>query len=97
MTRPKKTKIEVNSNEPEDINGSTAIAKAKTDALKIKDSGIKHKLDIAKLQAEILKNNGDVKKAIGNLNQGEVPSDDVMKSVRDMIAKSKKDNETKQD
>ena len=129
MARPKKTKVEINSDDslnsllqeayndacsqinqaqsimnevtntekPNGINDTTAIAKAKTDALKIKDSGIKIKLDLAKLQAEILKNKGDVKKSVNDISNGEIATNDDFKSVRELLEKSKKDNTTNKD
>lgn len=46
----------VNASDPQDVDDLTKLAKEKTNALKVKDSGIKAKLEIAKLQKEILKN-----------------------------------------
>ena len=74
----------VNSANPDDVDDITKIAKGKVDALKIKDSAIKIKLEIAKLQNDILKNNGDADAAIKNRSGGEVTLDDFTK-VREMI------------
>lgn len=49
--------------DPEDVDDWAKVAKAKTDALKLKDSGIKAKLDVAKLQAELIKHNGSLSEA----------------------------------
>ncbi len=74
----------VNSANPVDVDDITKIAKGKVDALKIKDSAIKIKLEIAKLQNDILKNNGDASAAIQERSNGAVSLDDFAK-VREMI------------
>jgi hypothetical protein len=81
----------VNSANPVDVDDITKIAKGKVDALKIKDSAIKIKLEIAKLQNDILKNNGDADAAIKNRSGGEVTLDDFTK-VREMIKKGVNNN-----
>lgn len=50
----------VNSTEPLDVDDHAKISKAKTDFLKVRDSAIKAKLDVAKLQNEVLKRKGEV-------------------------------------
>jgi len=45
---------------PLDVDDHTKVAKEKGGLLKIKDSAIRIKLEIAKLQNDILKNKGDV-------------------------------------
>jgi hypothetical protein len=74
----------VNSANPVDVDDLTKIAKGKVDALKIKDSAIKIKLEIAKLQNDIIKNNGDADAAVKNRSDGAVSLDDFSK-VREMI------------
>jgi hypothetical protein len=74
----------VNSANPVDVDDITKIAKGKVDALKIKDSAIKIKLEIAKLQHDIIKNNGDGDAALKNRSGGEVTLDDFTK-IREMI------------
>ena len=74
----------VNSANPVDVDDITKIAKGKVDALKIKDSAIKIKLEIAKLQNDILKNNGDAAAAIKERTDGAVSLDDFAK-VRELI------------
>lgn len=49
---------------PTDIDDIVKIAKAKTDALKLKEGAIKTKLEISKLQNEIIKHNGNAVSAI---------------------------------
>jgi len=74
----------INSANPTDVDDLTKLAKGKVDALKIKDSAIKIKLEIAKLQNDILKNNGDADAAIKDRSNGAVSLDDFSK-VREMI------------
>lgn len=76
---------------PVDVDDLTKIAKGKVDALKIKDSAIKIKLEIAKLQNDILKNNGDADAAIKDRSNGAVSLDDFSK-VREMIKNGPNNN-----
>lgn len=76
---------------PVDVDDLTKIAKGKVDALKIKDSAIKIKLEIAKLQNDILKNNGDADAAIKDRSNGTVSLDDFSK-VREMIKNGPNNN-----
>lgn len=73
--------------DPADIDDHTKIARAKTDALKIKDSAIKIKLDVGKLQSDIIKFNGNVASAINN--NPEIVSQDSFDKVRDLIKEMK--------
>ena len=82
----------VNSANPVDVDDITKIAKGKVDALKIKDSAIKIKLEIAKLQNDIIKNNGDADAAIKERSSGSVTLDDFSK-VREMIKKGNNEEE----
>jgi len=81
----------VNSANPEDVDDLTKIAKGKVDALKIKDSAIKIKLEIAKLQNDIIKNNGDADAAVKDRSNGTVSLDDFSK-VREMIKNGSNNN-----
>jgi hypothetical protein len=81
----------VNSANPEDVDDLTKIAKGKVDALKIKDSAIKIKLEIAKLQNDIIKNNGDADAAIKDRSNGTASLDDFSK-VREMIKNGQNNN-----
>lgn len=74
----------VNSANPTDVDDLTKIAKGKVDALKIKDSAIKIKLEIAKLQNDIIKHNGDASEVIKERSNGSVSLDDFAK-VRELI------------
>jgi len=68
---------------PEDIDDVTKIAKAKTDALKLKESAIKIKLELGKLQSNIIKDGGDIVKAV--TNSSEIVSNDSFAKIRDMV------------
>jgi hypothetical protein len=61
----------------------TKLAKAKTDALKLKDSAIKTKLDIGKLQSDVLKHSGDVAAAMNN--NPEIVGKDAFAIMRELI------------
>lgn len=83
----------VNSVRPEDVDDATKIAKEKNNALKVKDSAIRIKLEIAKLQNDIIKHNGSADEVINDKSGGNVTLDDFSK-VRELIKnKAKDDNE----
>jgi hypothetical protein len=69
--------------DPEDVDDWAKVAKAKTDALKLKDSGIKAKLDVAKLQAELIKHNGNLSETVKA--NPDVVSVDSFAKIREMI------------
>ena len=62
------------------------IAKEKGNLLKVKDSAIRVKLEIAKLQSDIIKNRGDANAAIAERSNGKVSLNDF-KSIREMFKK----------
>lgn len=72
------------STTPEDVEDATKIAKVKIDAQKIKDSGIKIKLEVAKLQSDIIKHSGNTEKAVEERYEGKAQIKDF-KAIRDMI------------
>lgn len=74
-----------------DVDDLTKIAKEKGGLLKVKEAGIRIKLEIAKLQSDIIKNRGDVDSTISERNNGSVSLGDF-KSLREMLKKDK-DNE----
>ena len=76
----------VNSVKAEDVDDATKIAKEKSNALKIKDSAIRIKLEIAKLQNDIIKHKGDAESVINERIGGNITLDDFSK-VREMIKK----------
>ena len=71
----------------EDTDDLVKIAKAKTDALKLKDSAIKTKLDIGKLQSDVLKHSGDIASAIKN--NPDIVNQDSFAMVRELIKEEK--------
>jgi hypothetical protein len=81
----------VNSVKAEDVDDATKIAKEKSNALKIKDSAIRIKLEIAKLQNDIIKHKGDTESAVNERSGGNITLDDFSK-VRDMIKKNANNN-----
>tara|TARA_R110000796_G_scaffold58413_4_gene134872 strand:+ start:24910 stop:25281 length:372 start_codon:yes stop_codon:yes gene_type:complete len=68
---------------PEDVDDWAKVAKAKTDALKLKDSAIKIKLDVGKLQSDIIKHGGNLATAIAN--NSEIVNKDSFAKVRELI------------
>ena len=79
---------------PQDVDDHTKVAKEKAGLLKVKEAGIRIKLEIAKLQSDIIKNRGDVDAAVSERSNGSASMDDF-KSIREMIKKDKLDNENK--
>lgn len=67
-----------------DVDDHTKIAKEKANLLKIKDSGIRLKLELAKLQSDIIKNRGDVDSAVSERSGGTASTTDF-KSIREML------------
>lgn len=72
------------------IDDMVKIAKEKGGLLKVKESGIRLKLELAKLQSDIIKSRGDVEAAVSERSNGTASFDDF-KSIRDMI-KNKGEN-----
>jgi hypothetical protein len=79
---------------PVDVDDHTKVAKEKGGLLKIKDSAIRIKLEIAKLQNDIIKNKGDVDSAVSERSQGSASLSDF-KSIREML-KNEQNNEDKE-
>ena len=80
---------------PLDVDDHTKVAKEKGGLLKIKDSAIRIKLEIAKLQNDILKNKGDVDSAVSERSNGSASLSDF-KTIREML-KNEKNNEENED
>ena len=80
---------------PTDVDDHTKIAKEKGGLLKIKDSAIRIKLEIAKLQSDIIKNIGDVDSAVNERSNGTASLSDF-KSIREML-KNDQNNEDNKD
>ena len=77
---------------PTDVDDLTKIAKEKGGLLKIKDSAIRIKLELAKLQSDIIKNRGDVESTISERSHGSASLNDF-KSIREMLKNDNKDND----
>lgn len=72
------------STSPDDVEDATKVAKTRIDAQKIKDSAIKIKLEVAKLQSDIIKHSGNTEKAVDEYSGGKAQIADF-KSIRDII------------
>jgi hypothetical protein len=81
---------------PTDVDDLTKIAKEKAGLLKVKDSAIRVKLELAKLQSDIIKSRGDVDTAISERSNGAASLSDF-KSIREMLKNSDSENETNTD
>ena len=81
-----------NSATPTDVDDLTKIAKEKGSLLKVKDSAIRIKLELAKLQSDIIKNRGDADTAISERSSGTASLNDF-KSIRQMIKNAHNLNE----
>jgi hypothetical protein len=79
-----------------DVDDHTKIAKEKGGLLKVKEAGIRIKLEIAKLQSDILKNRGDADAAINERSGGTASTTDF-KTIREMIKNGAKPSETEND
>ena len=73
---------------PQDVEDLTKIAKEKGGLLKVKDSAIRIKLELAKLQSDIIKNRGNADAAIQERTDGKASLDDF-KSIRQMLMEDK--------
>jgi hypothetical protein len=78
---------------PADVDDLTKIAKEKGGLLKIKDSAIRVKLEIAKLQSDIIKNSGDANTAISQRSNGSASINDF-KTIRAMLEEKNGEGET---
>ncbi len=76
-----------NSTTAEDVDDATKIAREKSNAQKIKDSGVKIKLEVAKLQADIIKHNGNLEDVNKSRTSSGAPSLDDFKELRSWIKK----------
>ena len=84
------TDLTINA-QPADADDLAKISKEKINALKVRDSAIKLKLDIAKLMNDVIKNDGDEGKTVDNVNSenGAQISDDMFERIRQNIERSK--------
>lgn len=96
ITDAQKTINELSNSVPQvdlDVDDLTKIAKEKGNLLKVKESGIKIKLELAKLQNDILKKSGNVDLTINGNSQNTASINDF-KSIREML-KSENNNTEK--
>jgi hypothetical protein len=86
-----------NSTTAEDVADATSIAREKSNAQKIKDSGVKIKLEVAKLQADIIKHNGNLDDVNQSRTSSGAPSLDDFKQLRTWVKNggNDEDNESK--
>jgi len=77
---------------PDGVDDLTKIAKEKGNLLKVKDSAIRVKLEIAKLQSDIIKNRGDINTTIAERTDGKVSLADF-KSIKQIIKNEEIDSE----
>lgn len=76
----------------ETIDDLTKVAKEKGGLLKIKDSAIRIKLELAKLQSDIIKNRGNEEEAISERSSGSASLKDF-KTIREMVKKNSQQDE----
>lgn len=77
--------------EPEDVDDLTKIGKIKNDALKVKESSMKIKLEIAKIQHDTIKHNGSSTDVTDERTGGKVSLSDF-KAVRNMLKEAGENN-----
>ena len=86
----------VNAAIPTDVQDHALIAKSKVDALKLKDSAIKIKLEIAKLQNDVIKHRGNEQEALAVRSNGKVDLRDfskIRKMLKDEAEKTNLEND----
>lgn len=94
ISESQKTINELSTSIPQtdlDVDDLTKIAKEKAGLLKVKESGIRIKLELAKLQSDIIKNRGDIGSAVSERSGGTASVTDF-KSIREMLKKDKNEN-----
>jgi hypothetical protein len=86
-----KTINELSSSVPQtemDVDDITKIAKEKAGLLKVREAGIRIKLELAKLQSDIIKNKGDVDSTVSQRSGGSASLDDF-KNLREALKNDK--------
>jgi len=73
---------------PTDVDDLTKVVKEKSGLLKVKESAIRIKLELAKLQSDIIKNMGNIDAALQERSDGKVSANDF-KSIREMLKNDK--------
>lgn len=81
------------ASEPQDTDDHTKIAKAKVDALKIKDSAIKIKLDVGRLQNDIIKSQGALTGTLSEIKRDNGDTSlQTFEKLREMVKEGKAKN-----
>lgn len=80
---------------PENVDDIVKISKAKSDLLKNKDSAIKIKLEMCKIQSDIVKNRGTEDPSAKQQSSGPVSLSDFQK-IREMLKAKPKEEENEQ-
>jgi len=83
------------SSNPEDVDDITKVAKSKLDALKWKDSAIKIKLEVGKLQNDIIKHSGNLDEVLTTNSNTQLVTSNDFSNIREMIKNA--DNGVKND
>jgi len=76
----------------ETVDELTKVAKEKGGLLKIKDSAIRIKLELAKLQSDIIKNRGNEEAAVSERSSGTASLSDF-RTIREMFKNKGQENE----
>jgi len=75
-----------NNTTPLDVDDYAKLAKAKTDALKLKENAIKLKIEVGKQQADLLKNSNA---KVAPVHSGGTATMDDYSAIHDLINKKK--------
>lgn len=76
----------------ESVDDLTKVVREKSTLLKTKDSAIRIKLELAKLQSDIIKNRGNEVEAINERSDGKASLKDF-KTIREMVTRNSQQNE----
>lgn len=74
----------------ENVDELTKIAKEKTAAIKLKESGAKLKLEVSKILNEVIKSNGNVDEAVNKVYANGSTTAEGFKNIREMIKENSK-------
>ena len=85
---PRRKKQEVKVNNVDSLEGLMQETYNEGGLLKVKDSAIRIKLELAKLQSDIIKNRGDAEAAIQERSNGKASTEDF-KSIRELLKRDK--------
>ena len=77
---------------PTDIDDLTKVAKEKTNALKLKDSAARLKLDISKMMNEVIKQSGESENKPSDMNSEMFNDNSAFDKIRDLIKAEENSN-----